>query len=436
MNLASLEIEVQFKASEPGERLRQTMPGDASEDGVVRPAGIGYLHRAAIDVDDRLAPDKMAIDSLGVAMLESPELFGQHTVEGVGDHGHQNVKVHLHQDRGRQGVKVEKLDRLGDDVLHAPSVGVVADDKFHRGFEIIGDQKCWSFMAVASKDDLPELPLVIMERDDGLMDIGIGVFPFVVGNVDLLPRGKFLKIFNQFLSSSSQGDELDSHAIQYRQMFVGGKLGIENKGGGDALANALPEGQDVDDLFIGLFLHEIGCCIENKFGGGILGKKGQGPFHPPASGAGPMFLEDRFIPVMGNGVEVQIDNAAVIQTQTGGLLHEGLLEFQDVNLIEGIGIGGHGRALGQKVDVGKQPQTGIEGMITHVAVSLRPNEFQRQKRKEIADSRDDFAAGKSRRTNKFRNIKAFQKRCKQKDARRFVGKSHQPPDSHSSHAIT
>jgi len=109
-----LEIEVQFKASEPGERLRQTMPGDASEDGVVRPAGIGYLHRAATDVDDRLSPDKMAIDSLGVALLESPELFGQHTVEGVGDHGHQNVKVHLHQDRGRQGVKVEKLDRLGE----------------------------------------------------------------------------------------------------------------------------------------------------------------------------------------------------------------------------------------------------------------------------------------------------------------------------------
>ena len=161
-----LEIHVQFKAAEPGNGLREALPGDAPEDGVVSSARIGNLYGAAIDVDDSLSPDKMAVDSLGVALLESPELFGQHAVEGIGDHGHQDVKVHLHQDRGRQGIEVEKLDRLGDDVLHAPSVGVVADDKFHRGFEIIGDQKCWSFMAVASKDDLPELPLVIMERDD------------------------------------------------------------------------------------------------------------------------------------------------------------------------------------------------------------------------------------------------------------------------------
>ena len=431
-----MEIKVQFKAAEPGDGLRQTLPGNAPEDGIVCPAGIGNLHRAALNVDDRLTPDKMAEDSLGVTLFESPELFGQHAVKGVCDHSHQNVKVHLHQDRGRQSVKVEKLDRFGDDILHAPSAGIVADDEFHRGCKIVGNQECRSFMAVAPKDDLPELPLIILERDEGLMDIGIGVFPFVVGNVDLFPGAEFLKIFNQFLPSSSKGDKLDAHAIQHRKMFVGGNLGIEHKGGGNALANPLPEGQDADDLFIGLFLHEVGGCIENKFGGGVLGKKGQGPLHPLASGAGPMLLKNRFIPVVGNGVEVQIDDASVIQSQTGGFFHKSLLEFQDVNLIEGIGIGGHGRALGQKVDVGKQPQTGIEGMITHVAVSLRPNEFQRQKRKEIADSRDDFAAGKSRRTNKFRNIKAFQKRCKQKDARRFVGKSHQPPDSHSSHAIT
>ncbi len=277
-------------------------------------------------------------------------------------------------------------------------------------------------MAVAPKDDLPELPLIILERDEGLMDIGIGVFPFVVGNVDLFPGAEFLKIFNQFLPSSSKGDKLDAHAIQHRKMFVGGNLGIEHKGGGNALANPLPEGQDADDLFIGLFLHEVGGCIENKFGGGVLGKKGQGPLHPLASGAGPMLLKNRFIPVVGNGVEVQIDDASVIQSQTGGFFHKSLLKFQDVNLIEGIGIGGHGRALGQEVEAGEQPQPGIESVIPHVAIPLRTNELQCQKRQKIADSRDDLVAGKSRGSNKFRDIETLQERRKQKDARRLAGK--------------
>ncbi len=417
-----MEIKVQFKAAEPGERLGKPLPGDTPEDRVVCPAGIGDLQSAVLNVDGCLAPDKMAVDRLGVALLEAPELFGQHTVEGVGNHGHQDVKVHLHQDGGRQGVEVEELDRLGDDILHAPSAGIVADDEFRRGFKIVGDQECRPFMAVAPQDDLPELPLVIMERDDGLMDKGIGVLPLVVGDVDLLPGTEILEIFNQFLSPSPQGDELDAHAIQYRKMFVGGKLGIENKGGGDALANALPEGQDVDDLFIGLFLQEIGRCIEHKFGGGILGKKGQGPLHPLALGAGPMFLEDRFIPVMGDGVEIQIDDASVIQAQTDGLPHKGLLEFQDVNLIEGIGVGGHGRALGQEIEAGEQPQPGIESVIPHMTITLCPNELQGQKGQKIAHRRDGLAAGKPCGTNKFWDIKALQKRRKQKDARRLAGK--------------
>ncbi len=125
--MPSLEIKVQFKAAEPGERLGKPLPGDTPEDGVVCPAGVGNLQSAVLNVDGCLAADKMAVDRLGVALLEASELFGQHAVEGVGDHGHQDVKVHLYQDGGRQGVEVEELDRLGDDILHTPSAGIVAD---------------------------------------------------------------------------------------------------------------------------------------------------------------------------------------------------------------------------------------------------------------------------------------------------------------------
>ena len=137
----SLELQGQFGVVEPRDSLRHSLPRNVSEDRVMRPAGVGHLHFAGCDVHVGLSPDKMAKDLLGVALFKAPELLGQHAVKGIGDHGHQDVKVHFHQNGRRQGVEVEKLDRLGDDILHPPPASVVADDTFRRGRKIVGDQE-------------------------------------------------------------------------------------------------------------------------------------------------------------------------------------------------------------------------------------------------------------------------------------------------------
>jgi hypothetical protein len=41
----SLEFQVKFCTVEPGDSLRQAMPGNISEDRVMRPAGVGNLKR-------------------------------------------------------------------------------------------------------------------------------------------------------------------------------------------------------------------------------------------------------------------------------------------------------------------------------------------------------------------------------------------------------
>ena len=150
-----LELQVQFGAVEPGDGLRHFLPGNVSKDWVMRPAGVGHLHLTAGDVHVGLSPDKMAKDLLGVALLEAPELLSQHAVKGVGDHGHQDVEVHLHQNGRRQGVEVEKLDRLGDDILYSPPAGVVADDTFRWSRKIIRDQEGRLLAAIPPEDVCP-----------------------------------------------------------------------------------------------------------------------------------------------------------------------------------------------------------------------------------------------------------------------------------------
>ena len=83
--------------------------------------------------------DKESVDLGRIAAFKPPELLGQHGVEGVGDHGHDNVEVHLDQDGGRKGIEVEKLDGLGDDVFHTPPSGVVANQQIRWSVEVVGD---------------------------------------------------------------------------------------------------------------------------------------------------------------------------------------------------------------------------------------------------------------------------------------------------------
>ena len=65
------------------------------------------------------------MDLCGIAAFKPSKLLGQHGIEGIGDHGHDDVKVHLDQDGGRMGIEVEKLDGLRDNVFHPPSSGLM-----------------------------------------------------------------------------------------------------------------------------------------------------------------------------------------------------------------------------------------------------------------------------------------------------------------------
>lgn len=76
-----MELQDQFGAVELGDGPRHYLPGNISEDRVVRPAVIGHLHLAGCDDHVGLAPDKMSEDLLDISLLEDTEPLGRKRVK-------------------------------------------------------------------------------------------------------------------------------------------------------------------------------------------------------------------------------------------------------------------------------------------------------------------------------------------------------------------
>ena len=88
------------------------MPGDRTQDGIVSFSGKGDGNFVSLQSYFAFSFDKESVDFGRIAAFKPPQLVSQHAVERIGDHGHDDVKVHLDQDRGRKGIEVEKLDGL------------------------------------------------------------------------------------------------------------------------------------------------------------------------------------------------------------------------------------------------------------------------------------------------------------------------------------
>ena len=154
------------------------MPGYRSQDRIVRLSRIADGNFVSLEDYICLSLDKKAVDLGGVTTFKSSKLLCKHGVEGIGDHGHDHIKVHLDQNGRRKGIEVEKLDRLGDHVFDPPPSGVIADQQFQWGIEVVGNQKSGFLAAVSPKDQLTQIALIFFQRDQRFMDQRIGILSF------------------------------------------------------------------------------------------------------------------------------------------------------------------------------------------------------------------------------------------------------------------
>ncbi len=116
----------------------------------MRPFWVCHREVSLVQFNGTSALDKMAEELWRVAVFKATEVLRQAAVESIGDHRHDHIEVDFGQDGRREGVEMEKLDRLGDAIFHPPAPGIVADDQFHGGVEVVGNEKSWFFPAIAA----------------------------------------------------------------------------------------------------------------------------------------------------------------------------------------------------------------------------------------------------------------------------------------------
>ena len=392
------------------------MPRDRSQYRIVSLSGIHDGNLVSPKDYFSFSFNKVPVDLGGIAVFKSPKLLSQHGIEGIGDHGHDHIKVNLDQNGGRKGVEVEKLDRLRDNVFYSPPSGVIANKQFQWCVEVIGNKKSGLLATVSPKDQLSQITLIISQRYKGFMDQRIGVFPFGMGDMDAVPRRKCLGFIPHVLAPTSEGDKAYPLLIERRELVIGSELGVKDKGWFDSPLDLFPEGKETHHLVIGFLAFDVRRCIEDQLGGCILGKKSQRPFHPFVSSSRPVILQDRFLSKVRDGMEVQVDDAAVVELKLVGVLDEALLQPQQVNRIKAVGVCGDGSALGQDIELGKEPRPRIEGMLTDMGIALGAEQLEGHKREKIAECRDHLRSGQSGLFHYLGQIELFDERSEEENA--------------------
>ena len=69
------------------------------------------------------------------------DLSGEQAVQRRGHHGQLQIDVDLQRDGRREGVHVERVDRLGDGVLDQDAAGVAVHEGGRLGLHLVGDQQ-------------------------------------------------------------------------------------------------------------------------------------------------------------------------------------------------------------------------------------------------------------------------------------------------------
>lgn len=232
---------------------------------------------------------------------------------------------------------MEKANGVGDGVLHKHALGIACDE-LCEGLGIVG-QKDSRFVVPQVLD--VELPEELSVNLDFLF-VDLGGLEFACRHIqsDPAPGGgrQLGDLFEHGGGASSKSDESDSHPVQARQVFQGGQAGIEDEMSRDFAVGLFPEGNEAKDLLGFFSLSNIGIGIAKSASVGIVGEKNQDAGLAPASGRDIVTLYHRVLPIVGDGVKIQVKRVTGQEAVSVQLLVPEGKEAQGCFALDGAGV--------------------------------------------------------------------------------------------------
>ncbi len=105
-------MEADWSMVKPGDLLKQPVPGNSRQNGVVGSSGILHRHSSFLQGYLPLSLDEIPIEFRGIASFKPPEVLSQSAVKGVGSHGHDDLEIEFDQDGRRECIEVEEFHRF------------------------------------------------------------------------------------------------------------------------------------------------------------------------------------------------------------------------------------------------------------------------------------------------------------------------------------
>jgi len=270
---------------------------------------------------------------------------------------------------------VEEANGIGDRVLHKHALGVTCDE-FYVGLGIVGQKDSRFVMPQVLDVELPEeLPTNV-----GFLFVDLGCLEFSCGNVQGDPApgggGQLGDLFEHGSGAFSKGNEFDAHPVQADEVCQGGEAGIEDQVRGELSVGLFPEGNEAKDLLCFFSFSNIGVGIAESATVGIVCEKNQDAGLAPASGRDIVAFYHRVLPIVGNGMEIQIKGVAGQEAVPLELLMPQGKEPQSCLALDRAGILREVALFGRYIQSGKQCQTLVRDQRHDMAFSFNGPEFE------------------------------------------------------------
>ena len=297
-----------------------------------------------------------------LALVPVPDATRQQAVQRARHQCELQVGVDLQRYGRGQRVHMEEVDRLSDRVLDHHAAGVAVDELGGLGVKLVGEQQRGLVVAEADDRDLADRGGVVGQGDAAVEGGRVAVFAADVAQGQALPAFSGEQVADQLLGAAPQGQKADAKSLQAGQDGVGGEAGVEHQFArqlAGAFAAGLGEAQD--GLVLVLLAHGgVGKAEDVLLG--VADQEGKHAALAAAALGDEVLLQEGFVAVVGDGVEVEIERAAALDSEVaGGGEPVGSPAGYQAG-VDAAGVLGKRGALGDGVEAGEQGEALVKGV--------------------------------------------------------------------------